>query len=71
MWWQRRKAGQGLAAPRGELKFKEHPWIYVLLIVLGVVLPLFGISLLAILILDKILVRIRPIANFLGKSNLN
>lgn len=67
MWWRRRKVGQGLGAPKGELSFKEHPWIYAMLIILGVVLPLFGISLVLVLVIDQVLKRIKPIARFLGK----
>ena len=57
MWWRRRKAGQGLAAPKGSISFKSHPWLVAGLIVLGVVLPLFGASLLLILLLDKFVIR--------------
>lgn len=57
MWWRRRNAGQGLAAPRGSLTFKEHPWLVAGLVVLGVVLPLFGLSLIVVLLLDKFVIR--------------
>ena len=65
MWWRRRKPGQGLAAPRGSLTFKDHPWLVVGLAVMGVVLPLFGLSLIAILLLDKFVIRrIQPLREF-------
>lgn len=57
MWWRRRKAGQGLAAPMGSISFKEQPWLVAGLVVLGVALPLFGASLLLILLLDKFVIR--------------
>lgn len=57
MWWRRRRAGQGLAAPRGSISFKSHPWLVAGLVVLGVVLPLFGASLIVILLLDRFVIR--------------
>ena len=65
MWWRRRKSGQGLAAPRGSLTFREHPWLIAGLVVLGVALPLFGLSLIVILLLDKFVIRqIKPLREF-------
>jgi uncharacterized iron-regulated membrane protein len=70
MWWRRRNAGQGLAAPRGSISFKDHPWLIAGLVVLGVALPLFGLSLLVVLLLDKFLIRkIKPLGEFFNSTS--
>jgi uncharacterized iron-regulated membrane protein len=60
MWWKRRPKAGGLSAPRGRLPISDSPVIAITLIVLGVVLPLFGASLLVVLIFDKFLIRRIP-----------
>jgi uncharacterized iron-regulated membrane protein len=57
MWWRRRPAGRGLSAPRGKLPIRQTWWVVLLLIALGVFLPLFGASLLIVLLLDQLLLR--------------
>ncbi len=70
MWWRRRSAGSGLAAPRGSISFKSHPWLVAGLVVLGVVLPLFGASLILLLLLDKFVIRkSKALSNLFGTTN--
>ncbi|MGZ8743256.1 MAG: PepSY domain-containing protein [Nocardioides sp.] len=62
MWWRRRPKRQpgvarSLGAPRGRLPVKASPLLAVGLVLLGVFLPLFGASLLAVLALDHLLLR--------------
>ncbi|MGF1651991.1 MAG: PepSY-associated TM helix domain-containing protein [Actinomycetales bacterium] len=60
MWWRRRPKQGGLAAPRGRMPVRSTPWLAVGLVVLGVALPLFGLSLLVVLLLDQLVVRSVP-----------
>ena len=60
MWWKRRPKKAGLSAPRGRMPIADSPAIAITLIVLGVVLPLFGASLIVVLLLDKFLIRRTP-----------
>lgn len=55
MWWRRRRSG--LAAPRGALPVRATPWLLVALVALGVFLPLFGVTLVLVLLLDRWVVR--------------
>lgn len=57
MWWKRRPRGGGLAAPRGRMPMRAMPGLAVLIVLLGLFLPLFGVSLLVVLVLDRLLVR--------------
>jgi len=61
MWWRRRPARTGtMAAPRGRMPLRATPALVVGLVVLGVVLPLFGASLLLVLLLDQLVLRRVP-----------
>ncbi|WP_148573494.1 PepSY-associated TM helix domain-containing protein [Nocardioides caldifontis] len=62
MWWRRRPAGSGttMAAPRGRLPVRHNVALLVALLALGVLLPLFGITLLLVLVLDQLVVRRIP-----------
>ncbi|WP_088320192.1 PepSY domain-containing protein [Kineosporia sp. R_H_3] len=60
LWWKRRPAGSGLAAPRGRMPLRRSPFLAVALVALAVLLPLFGATLLAVLVLDQVLVRRIP-----------
>ncbi|HEY9351721.1 MAG TPA: PepSY domain-containing protein, partial [Nocardioides sp.] len=66
MWWRRRpKGSRTVAAPRGRLDLKTGPMAVVGLVLLGVALPLFGASLVAIFVLDQIILRrVGPLKNF-------
>lgn len=61
MWWRRRpRGGRGLAAPRGRMPLRATPALLVAVVALGVLLPLFGISLVAVLLLDQLVLRRVP-----------
>ncbi|MBZ5737766.1 PepSY-associated TM helix domain-containing protein [Nocardioides mangrovi] len=61
MWWRRRpKGGQRLGAPRGRMPLKATPVLLVGLVALGVFLPLFGLSLVVVLLLDQLVLRRVP-----------
>ena len=61
MWWRRRPRGAGrLGAPRGRMPLRASPLMAVGLVGLGVLLPLFGLSLLAVLLLDQLVLRRVP-----------
>ncbi|MGD9958049.1 PepSY-associated TM helix domain-containing protein [Nocardioides sp.] len=65
MWWRRRPARRAgvpasIGAPRGRLPLAATPALLVALVVLGLFLPLFGISVLAVLVLDQVLLRRVP-----------
>lgn len=61
MWWRRRPQRSGvLGAPRGRMPVKATPVLAVLLVALGVFLPLFGLSLLTVLLLDQLVLRRVP-----------
>ena len=57
MWWRRRPKGSGLSAPRGRMPLRTSPWLIVGLGVLCLLLPLFGLSVLVLLIFDTFVVR--------------
>jgi uncharacterized iron-regulated membrane protein len=66
MWWRRRprRGGRGamssLGAPRGRLPVRSTPLLAMALVALGVFLPLFGLSLVAVLLLDQLVLRRVP-----------
>lgn len=60
MWWRRRRRGAGLGAPRGRMPVAGSPWLLAGLVVLGVLLPFFGVTLLAVLLFDQLVVRRVP-----------
>ena len=61
MWWRRRPRGAGrLGAPRGRMPLRSSPPLVVALVALGVFLPLFGISLVVVLLLDQLVLRRVP-----------
>jgi uncharacterized iron-regulated membrane protein len=70
MWWRRRPKGSGsLAAPRGRMPLKASPLVLVAAVALGVLLPLFGLSLVAALLLDQLVLRRVPaLAAWFGSS---
>ncbi len=61
MWWRRRPAGRAVGAPRGRLPLRATPALAVLVVALGIFLPLFGLSLVVLLLLDQLLLRRIPI----------
>jgi uncharacterized iron-regulated membrane protein len=65
MWWRRRPSGRGMGAPRGRLPVRSTPLLAVGLVALGLFLPMFGISLLVVLLLDRlVLSRVPALASF-------
>lgn len=61
MWWRRRPRGAArIGAPRGRMPVGSTPALAVLLVALGAFLPLFGLSLLAVLLLDQLVLRRVP-----------
>ncbi len=65
MWWRRRpssRPGQAgsVGAPRGRLPLRTTPALAVALVLLAVFLPLFGISLVVVLVLDQLVLRRVP-----------
>jgi uncharacterized iron-regulated membrane protein len=61
MWWRRRPRGSSsIGAPHGRMPIKATPMLALGLVALGVFLPFFGLSLLAVLLLDQLLLRRVP-----------
>jgi uncharacterized iron-regulated membrane protein len=61
MWWRRRPKGAGrMGAPRGRMPLRSTPLLALGLLGLAVLLPVFGISLVAVLALDQVVLRRVP-----------
>ena len=66
MWWKRRPAGKsGLPAPASDATRAATPkkallTVTVAAVVLGVIYPAFGVSLLVVLAVEAVLARRRP-----------
>lgn len=60
MWWRRRPRDGSFGAPRGRMPVRSTWWLAGILVVLGLVLPLFGATLLAVLLLDLLVIRRVP-----------
>ncbi|GAA0606300.1 PepSY domain-containing protein [Kribbella sandramycini] len=61
MWWRRRpKSAGAVGAPRGRMPLKATPALAVLVIALALFLPMFGITLALVLILDRLVIRRTP-----------
>ncbi len=66
MWWRRRDQGV-LGAPKVTLSPRVSAGLITLVVVLGIYLPLFGTSLVIVLLAEKlILSRIAPVRDWLG-----
>ncbi len=66
LWWNRREPGE-LGAPKMAASPRFSIGLLVLVLALGVYLPLFGISMIVVLIVEKlILKRIPPVQRWLG-----
>ena len=70
MWWRRRPRGAAtLGAPRGRMPLRASPLLVVGGVALGVLLPLFGASLVVALVLDQLVLRRIPaLASWFGTS---
>ncbi|AKU15028.1 PepSY-associated TM helix domain-containing protein [Luteipulveratus mongoliensis] len=68
MWWRRRPRGSAeLGAPRGRLPLATTPGLAVLVTLLAVFLPVFGVSLVIVLLLDRfVLSRLASTRRFFG-----
>lgn len=60
MWWRRRKGQKGIVAPKGRMPVYSSWGLAVVLVILAVALPVFGISLLVILLVDGLVIRRVP-----------
>lgn len=61
LWWRRRPSRSGsVGAPRGRMPLRASPLLVAGLVALGVLLPLFGLSVLVVLLLDRLVVRRVP-----------
>jgi uncharacterized iron-regulated membrane protein len=61
MWWRRRpRTAARMGAPRGRLPVRATPLLAVAMVALALFLPIFGISLLAVLMLDQLVLRRVP-----------
>ena len=49
-----------MGAPRGRMPIRSTPALAVVLVALGIFLPLFGLSLLVVLLLDQLVLRRVP-----------
>jgi uncharacterized iron-regulated membrane protein len=57
MWWRRRHRGTGdVGAPRGRMPLATSPLLAVAVVALAVFLPVFGASLVVVLLLDRFVV---------------
>jgi uncharacterized iron-regulated membrane protein len=62
MWWRRRPRGAAvMGAPRGRMPVRATPLLAVVLVALGVLLPLFGLTLVVALLLDQVALRRVPV----------
>ena len=59
MWWKRRPTGS-VGAPRGRMPLSDSPVLVVGLMALGIALPFFGLSVLVVLLLDRLAIRRLP-----------
>lgn len=61
LWWRRRPRGsRSLGAPRARMPIRATPLLAVGLVALGLFLPLFGASLLVLILVDQLLLRRVP-----------
>ena len=61
MWWRRRpKNASSIGAPRGRMPIKSSPLLVGGLVALGFFFPLFGISLVLVLLFDQLILRRIP-----------
>ncbi|MFC4104041.1 hypothetical protein [Paenibacillus xanthanilyticus] len=60
MWWRRRPSGIKLGAPAARADYKLRKGAVAIILALAVLLPLVGITLLAALLLDRLVLRQIP-----------
>lgn len=59
LWWRRRHVGS-LGAPKQRLGTRRSPALVVLVVALAIYLPIFGASLVLVLLLDKLVLQCFP-----------
>ncbi len=65
--WRKRKPENGLGAPGGNVDIKIKRAVTITMLLLGLVMPLVGISIIVVLLLDKLVfVRIKRLKAWLG-----
>ena len=65
MWWRRRPKNGALGAPRAKMPLKTTPILAIGIAALGIFLPLFGLSLVVVLVVDQLLLRrIAPLGHW-------
>ena len=61
LWWRRRPRGStSLGAPRAKMPIRTTPLLAIVLVALGLFLPLFGASLLLLILVDQLVLRRVP-----------
>lgn len=61
MWWRRRPRGSGsVGAPRGRMPLAASPMLAVGIVALGLFLPVMGVSLALVLVLDRVVLSRLP-----------
>ena len=69
MRWRRRPSGPRMCAPRGRLPVRSSPVLAIGLVALAVFLPVFGVSLVVVLLLDRfVLRRVPALRDFFGSA---
>jgi uncharacterized iron-regulated membrane protein len=73
MWWSRRQVGLGAPMRRGSTQYEistlRRAGLCVVLLLMAVAMPLFGLSLLIVWSADRIILRrISPLSHWLGLS---
>jgi len=68
MWWKRRPAGATLGAPKAQSVSPRLAYgVFAVIALIGVLLPLFGATLVGVLLLERLVLRrLAPVAGFLG-----
>jgi uncharacterized iron-regulated membrane protein len=68
MWWKRRPAGAALGAPKAQSLTPRLAYgVFAVIALIGVLLPLFGATLVGVLLLERLVLRrLAPVAGFLG-----
>lgn len=60
MWWRRRKGQKGIAAPKGRMPVYASWPLATVLVALAIFLPVFGVSVVILLLVDALVIRRVP-----------
>jgi uncharacterized iron-regulated membrane protein len=71
MWWKRRPAGAALGAPKAQAVTPRLAYgVFAVIALIGVLLPLFGATLVAVLLVERLLLRrLSGASRFLGLAS--